>query len=94
MMSMVDVTTKWGTCLLVLEGAIAEPCWLQYMREWGPTVVYDSRSEIDKLIDLLPVFVRFSLVNLFELFPTELYGEEGPIGPKGKANWVGDEKCY
>lgn len=53
--------------------------------------MYDSRSEIDKLIDLLPVFVRFSLVNLFELFPTELYGEEGPIGPKGKANWVGDE---
>ncbi|KAG4914037.1 hypothetical protein JHK86_054470 [Glycine max] len=70
------------------EGEIAEPCWLQYMREWGPTVVYDSRSEIDKLIDLLPVFVRFSLVNLFELFPTELYGEEGPIGPKGKANWL------
>ncbi|QCD77613.1 uncharacterized protein LOC114186608 [Vigna unguiculata] len=76
------------------EGAIAEPCWLQYMREWGPAIVYDSRSEIDKLIDLLPVYVRLSVENLFELFPTELYGEEGPIGPKGKANWEGDEKCY
>ena len=75
------------------EGAIKEPCWLQYMREWGPTIVYDSRSEIDKLIDMLPMFVRFSVENLFELFPTELYGEEGPIGPKGKANWVGDEIC-
>nr|KYP42743.1 hypothetical protein KK1_035847 [Cajanus cajan] len=73
---------------------IEEPCWLQYMREWGPSIVYDSRSEIDKLIDMLPVFIRFSVVNLFELFPTELYGEEGPTGPKGKANWVGDEKCY
>ncbi|KAG2395266.1 hypothetical protein LR48_Vigan10g155700 [Vigna angularis] len=76
------------------EGAIAEPSWLQYMREWGPAIVYESRSEIDKLIDLLPVYVRLSVVNLFKLFPTELYGEEGPIGPKGKANWEGDEKCY
>ncbi|KAJ1413863.1 Vacuolar protein sorting-associated protein 62 [Sesbania bispinosa] len=75
-------------------GAIREPCWLQYMREWGPSIVYDSRSEIDKLIDLLPVFVRFSVENLVELFPTEVYGEEGPTGPKGKANWVGDERCY
>ncbi|RDX92099.1 hypothetical protein CR513_25824, partial [Mucuna pruriens] len=75
------------------DGVIAEPCWLQYMREWGPTVVYDSRSEIDKIVDLLPLFVRFSVENLFELFPTELYGEEGPTGPKEKDNWLGDEYC-
>ncbi|CAJ1976269.1 unnamed protein product [Sphenostylis stenocarpa] len=75
------------------EGVITEPCWLQYMREWGPTIVYDSRSEIDKIIDLLPLFVRFSVENLFELFPTELYGEEGPTGPKEKDNWLGDEYC-
>ncbi|XP_061371332.1 hypothetical protein At1g04090 [Gastrolobium bilobum] len=75
------------------DGAITEPCWLQYMREWGPTIVYDSRSEIEKLIDLLPLFVRFSVENLIELFPTELYGEEGPTGPKEKDNWVGDEYC-
>ncbi|KAG5127534.1 hypothetical protein AAZX31_10G155900 [Glycine max] len=75
------------------EGVITEPCWLQYMREWGPTVVYDSRSEIEKIINLLPLFVRFSVENLFELFPTELYGEEGPTGPKEKDNWLGDEYC-
>ncbi|TKY52099.1 Vacuolar protein sorting-associated protein 62 [Spatholobus suberectus] len=75
------------------DGVITEPCWLQYMREWGPTIVYDSRSEIEKIIDLLPLFVRFSVENLFELFPTELYGEEGPTGPKEKDNWLGDEYC-
>ncbi|KAK6645935.1 hypothetical protein PHAVU_L001751 [Phaseolus vulgaris] len=75
------------------EGVITEPCWLLYMREWGPTIVYDSRSEIDKIIDMLPPFVRFSVENLFELFPTELYGEEGPTGPKEKDNWLGDEYC-
>ncbi|XP_057423351.1 hypothetical protein At1g04090 [Lotus japonicus] len=74
-------------------GVVTEPCWLQYMREWGPTIVYDSRSEIEKIIDLLPVFVRFSVENLIELFPTELYGEEGPTGPKEKDNWLGDEYC-
>lgn len=73
---------------------IKEPCWLQYMREWGPTIVYDSRAELEKLIDLLPLFVRFSVENIiFELFPTELYGEEGPTGPKEKYNWKGDEIC-
>ena len=71
---------------------IKEPCWLHYMREWGLTIVHDSRSEIEKLMDMLPLFVRFSLENIFELFPTELYGEEGPTGPKEKDNWVGDER--
>lgn len=75
------------------DGVITEPCWLQYMREWGPTIVYDSRSEIEKIIDMLPIFVRFSVENLFELFPTELSGEEGPTGPKEKDNWLGDEYC-
>ncbi|CAI0385221.1 unnamed protein product [Linum tenue] len=75
------------------EELVEEPCWLQYMREWGPTVVYGSRSEIDKIINILPFFVRFSVENLIELFPTELYGEEGPTGPKEKDNWVGDEIC-
>lgn len=74
-------------------GIIQEPCWLQYMRDWGPTVVYDTRSELDKLMDLLPIFFRFSMENIFDLFPTELYGEEGPTGPKEKDNWAGDEIC-
>ncbi|PKI41374.1 hypothetical protein CRG98_038260 [Punica granatum] len=75
------------------DGIIAEPCWLQYMREWGPTIMYDARAELDKVINRLPYFVRFSVENIFDLFPTELYGEEGPTGPKGKDNWEGDERC-
>ncbi|AED92570.1 vacuolar sorting-associated protein (DUF946) [Arabidopsis thaliana] len=72
------------------EGAVSEPYWLQFMREWGPTIVYDSAAEINKIIDLLPLILR----NSFEsLFPIELYGEEGPTGPKEKDNWEGDEIC-
>ncbi|XP_077228746.1 hypothetical protein At1g04090-like [Tasmannia lanceolata] len=71
---------------------VTEPSWLQYMREWGPTIVYNSRSELEKIINLLPVIVRFSVENLFDRFPVELYGEEGPTGPKEKDNWEGDER--
>ncbi|KAJ4874193.1 hypothetical protein Rs2_43985 [Raphanus sativus] len=72
---------------------VAEPCWLQYMREWGPVIEYDSGSEIDKIMDLLPLVVRFSIENIVDLFPVALYGEEGPTGPKEKYNWEGDELC-
>ncbi|KAL4378179.1 hypothetical protein GQ457_02G033560 [Hibiscus cannabinus] len=74
------------------DGVVTEPCWLQYMREWGPTIEYDSRSELDKIINLLPLLVRFSVENILDLFPTALYGEEGPTGPKEKDNWLGDER--
>ncbi|XP_031101971.1 uncharacterized protein LOC116005874 [Ipomoea triloba] len=73
-------------------GVLAEPPWLQYMREWGPTIEYDSTSEVDKIINRLPFFIRLSVETLFELFPTELYGEAGPTGPKEKNNWFGDER--
>lgn len=70
-----------------------EPHWLQYMREWGPTILYDSGAELEKIISHLPIFFRFSVESLIELFPTEIYGEEGPTGPKEKDNWFGDERC-
>ncbi|PSR98096.1 Vacuolar protein sorting-associated protein [Actinidia chinensis var. chinensis] len=73
-------------------GVVTEPDWLQYMREWGPTIVDDVRSELDKIISHFPIFLRFSAETLFELFPTEIYGEEGLTGPKEKDNWIGDER--
>lgn len=60
------------------EGVVAEPVWLQYMREWGPTITYNGRSEVERIINLLPFFMRFLVESLVELFPTELYGEAGP----------------
>ncbi|XP_022874570.1 uncharacterized protein LOC111393319 isoform X5 [Olea europaea var. sylvestris] len=75
-------------------GVVNEPCWLQYMREWGPKVIYDSRTELDKIISFLPLTLRYSIQNIFSnKLPMELYGEEGPTGPKEKNNWVGDERC-
>ncbi|WOL06170.1 hypothetical protein Cni_G14902 [Canna indica] len=75
-----------------LGAAVTEPYWLQYMREWGPTITYNSRSELDKILRFLPHNFRNTVENIFDSLPTELYGEEGPTGPKEKNNWVGDER--
>ncbi|CAM8894423.1 unnamed protein product [Rhodiola kirilowii] len=72
---------------------VAEPCWLQYMREWGPTIVYGSKTELDKIFNMLPVRMRYSVESVFNKLPLELYGEEGPTGPKEKNNWFGDERA-
>ncbi|XP_008796406.2 uncharacterized protein LOC103711872 [Phoenix dactylifera] len=75
-----------------LGNVVLEPPWLQYMREWGPTIIYNSRSELEKILGYLPLNLRFSVENIFDKLPTELYGEEGPTGPKEKNNWEGDER--
>jgi hypothetical protein len=62
------------------------------MREWGPKIVYDSKTELDKIINALPRMLQYSVRNLFNKFPVELYGEEGPTGPKEKNNWINDER--
>ncbi|XP_024968666.1 uncharacterized protein LOC112508117 isoform X2 [Cynara cardunculus var. scolymus] len=75
------------------DGAVNEPCWLQYMRKWGPTTVHDSRAEITRILNRLPATLRCSAVYIFNKLPNELYGEDGPTGPKEKSSWLGDEKC-
>lgn len=74
------------------DGVVAEPCWLQYMRKWGPTVVYNSRTKLDKVIKSLPDMFGHAVAYIFDKLPIELYGEDGPTGPKEKNNWVGDER--
>lgn len=75
-----------------LGDAVTEPQWLQYMREWGPKIVYGSKTELDKIINALPPGLRNPFGNLIKKLPVELYGEEGPTGPKEKNNWIGDER--
>lgn len=74
------------------DGVVKEPCWLQYMRKWGPTIVYDSKTELEKIIKRLPPMFRNSMSNILSKLPLELYGEDGPTGPKEKNNWTGDER--
>ncbi|QCD96175.1 Vacuolar protein sorting-associated protein 62 [Vigna unguiculata] len=69
-----------------LGSAIVEPPWLNYLRQWGPKISYDTAKELDKLEKVFP-----ALDSLQRILPNELFGEEGPTGPKLKRNWSGDE---
>ncbi|WJX54726.1 hypothetical protein P8452_40574 [Trifolium repens] len=75
-----------------LGDVVKEPQWLQFMRKWGPKIVYDPKNELDRILNALPLRFRNSFGNLFRKLPVELYGEEGPTGPKEKNNWIGDER--
>lgn len=74
------------------DDAPEEPAWLQYMRKWGPKLEYDSKEELDKVIEKAPFFLRKILRSLANKLPDEVFGEEGPTGPKQKSSWMGDEK--
>ncbi|KAI5656481.1 hypothetical protein M9H77_25274 [Catharanthus roseus] len=71
---------------------IVEPPWLNYNREWGPKISYKLGDEVEKLEGELSGVMKSAFENLVKLFPSEIYGEEGPVGPKMKSSWNGDEK--
>ncbi|KAL7159810.1 hypothetical protein ABFS83_01G052100 [Erythranthe nasuta] len=76
--------------LSAAEGVV-EPAWLEYAREWGPKISYDFGKEVKKLERWLPGKLKSLFKKLVEKLPEEVYGEEGPTGPKMKSSWDGDE---
>ncbi|XAR63373.1 hypothetical protein NMG60_11023285 [Bertholletia excelsa] len=71
---------------------IVEPPWLNYAREWGPKIEYGISQEIKKGLKLLPGKLKTQLEEFIRSLPKELFGEEGPTGPKMKSSWSGDER--
>uniref|UniRef100_A0A1J3JNQ0 DUF946 domain-containing protein n=1 Tax=Noccaea caerulescens TaxID=107243 RepID=A0A1J3JNQ0_NOCCA len=73
-------------------GEVEEPAWLNYLRHWGPKIDYGHEDEIRGVEKIM---VGESLKNAFRSaikgLPNEVFGEEGPTGPKLKRNWLGDE---
>nr|GMD71765.1 uncharacterized protein LOC109186445 [Ipomoea batatas] len=74
-----------------LGSAVVEPPWLNFAREWGPKIEYDFEKELEKVERFLPGKLKEDLENIIKNIPSEVLGEEGPTGPKGKDNWSGDE---
>ncbi|KAE9584957.1 putative vacuolar protein sorting-associated protein [Lupinus albus] len=74
-----------------LGSAVIEPPWLNFKREWGPHIYYDLDIELKKVRHLLPEKLKSLIDDIEKVLPNEVLGEEGPMGPKGKNNWSGDE---
>ncbi|KAF1866751.1 hypothetical protein Lal_00018136 [Lupinus albus] len=71
--------------------AVIEPPWLNFNRQWGPSIDYDLDKELNKVKDHLPRFLKSLINKILEVLPKEVLREEGPTGPKDKNNWSGDE---
>ncbi|KAK4787416.1 hypothetical protein SAY86_011249 [Trapa natans] len=72
-------------------GSVAPPPWLNYMRKWGPKITYNIAEKVEKVGNVLPRKLKSAFHGLVKSLPSELFGEEGPTGPKVKTNWSGDE---
>ncbi|KAI4323322.1 hypothetical protein L6164_022937 [Bauhinia variegata] len=74
-----------------LGSVIAEPPWLNFLRQWGPTISYDIAEELEKVMSWLPGNLKSAWQDFVDSLPDELLGQQGPTGPKLKRNWSGDE---
>ncbi|KAE9584955.1 putative vacuolar protein sorting-associated protein [Lupinus albus] len=74
-----------------LGSTVIEPPWLNFNREWGPHIYYDLGKKLKKMRHLLPGKLKSLIDDIVKVLPKEVLGEEGPMGPKGKNNWSGDE---
>ncbi|CAK7337505.1 unnamed protein product [Dovyalis caffra] len=70
---------------------IVEPSWLNYLRKWGPNITYNIAEDAEKVKKILPGRLKSAFENLVKSLPREVFGEDGPTGPKLKRNWTGDE---
>ncbi|KAG8375201.1 hypothetical protein BUALT_Bualt10G0075800 [Buddleja alternifolia] len=88
------VIDSGGKFVVVAADAAAEvvaPPWLGFAGEWGPKISYKVESEVKKIGKFLIGKVKSAFIKLVKSLPAEVYGEEGPTGPKMKSNWNGDE---
>lgn len=72
--------------------AVVEPPWLNYDREWGPITVTKVGDEVNRLENLLSGGLETSFEKVVNLLPNEVYEVKGPLGPKMKSSWNGDER--
>ncbi|KAL1552685.1 hypothetical protein AAHA92_13454 [Salvia divinorum] len=87
------VDTAERFVLVASEGeaeAVVEPWWLSYQSKWGPTKQYDTAAEVRRVRKFLPGKLKEALDKLVKTID-EVYGTNGPTGPKVKNNWSGDE---
>ncbi|GKV22016.1 hypothetical protein SLEP1_g31921 [Rubroshorea leprosula] len=74
-----------------LGSTVTEPPWLNYFRGWGPKISYNIDDQIKTVEKALPGKLKSVFEKAVKSIPKEVLGEEGPTGPKVKANWTGDE---
>ncbi|PWA49642.1 vacuolar protein sorting-associated protein 62 [Artemisia annua] len=89
--NVMDIASKHDVVCVDNMDSVLKP-WLNYTGRWGPKITYEYKSEILKATSYLPDKVEALAKKLLEKVPAEVFGEEGPEGPKMKDSWTGDER--
>ncbi|GJZ63062.1 putative vacuolar protein sorting-associated protein 62 [Tanacetum coccineum] len=89
--NVMDIASKYDIVCVDYMDSVLKP-WLNYTGRWGPKITYKYKSEILKATSYLPERVEALANKLLEKVPAEVFGEEGPEGPKMKDSWTGDER--
>ncbi|CAH9128932.1 unnamed protein product [Cuscuta epithymum] len=71
---------------------VVEPAWLNYTGKWGPKIKNNVGTELSKVENALPGKLKAAMDKVVGILPAEALGEDGPIGPKRKEIWTGDER--
>nr|KAJ0214810.1 hypothetical protein LSAT_V11C400173450 [Lactuca sativa] len=74
-----------------LGSIVVEPPWLNYFRKWGPKIQYDLDKELNKVEKVMIWKLKKAFYKFRKSVPREVLGEDGPLGPKAKHEWSGDE---
>ncbi|KAJ0716071.1 putative vacuolar protein sorting-associated protein [Helianthus annuus] len=71
---------------------VIELPWVNFARKWGPKITYEVGIEIEKIQNSVAGTLASPIGSLLGLIPREFSSEDGPIGPKMKVDWDGDER--
>ncbi|MFS7928399.1 putative vacuolar protein sorting-associated protein [Helianthus anomalus] len=71
---------------------VIELPWVNFARKWGPKITYEVGIEIEKIQNSVAETLASPIGSLLGLIPREFSSEDGPIGPKMKVDWDGDER--
>ncbi|KAM0070374.1 putative vacuolar protein sorting-associated protein [Helianthus debilis subsp. tardiflorus] len=71
---------------------VIELPWVNFARKWGPKITYEVGIEIEQIQNSVAGTLASPIGSLLGLIPREFSSEDGPIGPKMKVDWDGDER--
>ncbi|XP_076934591.1 hypothetical protein At1g04090-like [Bidens hawaiensis] len=89
--NVMDIASSYNVIYVDYKPFGMEP-WVNYTGRWGPKFSYKYTEELMKVVHALPRLFRRIFLKVIRKIPAEVFGEEGPQGPKMKDSWWGDER--
>ncbi|MFS7935408.1 putative vacuolar protein sorting-associated protein [Helianthus anomalus] len=89
--NVMDIASRYDLVYTDYKNSGEEP-WLNYSGRWGPKITYSFAKAVFNIVESLPDKLKELATKALNGLPPELFGEEGPQGPKMRENWTQDER--